>query len=255
MNHITERLQRITLSASTMDRGGRCVYPKCFDALVKVQDSCIYADPDTPKEPWITTIVQRQFTHPYFDFVEKDWISCRFYFNPGDGGFVIQNTSKSKASVFLASYLAEDRFEVEFGKCQTLQKDTWSLGTRFESQVFAFRIVDPHTPQHNDKSVLHRRNPLTFGSLTPPGRYDLRGLCHIGGPDWITLGKKTGSNSVYVAYHSALGDIAVKSMWTPALQPRDLVRKIHSWVKETSIHRSLHHVSQSHFFKRAPKLC
>jgi hypothetical protein len=241
MEDITERLQRTDLSASVMDRGCRCIFPKCFDTLVET--SCIDADLDAHTEPWITTILQRQFTNPYFDVTKQDGISCRFFFNPADGGFVVQNSSKSKASVFLTSYLTKDCFEVAFGKSQSLQKDTWNLGTNFEPQVFVFRIVDPYTPQHNDRSILQRRDPLTFGSLTPPGRYDLQTMRHLGGPDWKTFEKKTGSNSVYVAHHSGLGDVVVKSMWTPGLQPKDLIGKIYCWVKETSIHRTLSHVS------------
>jgi serine/threonine protein kinase len=250
MENIIERLQRMDLSASVMDRGCRCVFPKCFNVLVK--SSCMHAALDAHTEPWITTIVQRQSTDPYFDVVDKDRISCRFYFDPGDGGFIVQNTSESRASVFLTSCLAKDTFKVEFGKFQMLQKNTWKLGTRFQSQVFVFRIIDPYTPQHNGKSVLQRRNPLTFGSSTPPGRYDLQAMCHLGGPDWNTLARKAGSNSVYVAYHSGLGDVVVKSMWTPALKPTDLVGKIYSWVRETSIHRTLYHVSQPHSYKNKP---
>jgi hypothetical protein len=248
-----ERLQLVTLSASVIDRGCRCVFPKLFDNLVK--NACKFADLDGHTEPWITTIVQRQSADPYFDVVEKNRLRCRFYFNPEDGGFIIQNTSESRASVFLTSCLAKDCVKVEIGKCQALQKDTWNLGTRSQPQVFVFRIVDPYTAQQNDRSILQRRNPLTFGSLTPPGRYDLQGMCHLGGPDWNTLRKKIGSNSVYVAYHSALGDVVVKSMWTPALKPTDLVGKICSWVKETSIHRTLYHVCCSPACKRRTRLC
>jgi hypothetical protein len=211
------------------------------------------------RDAWVSSfkrdLIIKAYSSTGIGPMEKNRLRCRFYFNPEDGGFIIQNTSESRASVFLTSCLAKDCVKVEIGKCQALQKDTWNLGTRSQPQVFVFRIVDPYTAQQNDRSILQRRNPLTFGSLTPPGRYDLQGMCHLGGPDWNTLRKKIGSNSVYVAYHSALGDVVVKSMWTPALKPTDLVGKICSWVKETSIHRTLYHVCCSPACKRRTRLC
>jgi hypothetical protein len=249
MEDIAELLQSITLDASVIDQGCRCIFPKVSRSLIK--DSRIGTD---ATQPDIATILQHHLSNPYFDVDEASGVQCRFYLNPADGGFVVHNLSSSSAIVFLSSSLSKDKFEIKISECASLCIDTWTLATRDQPQVFVFRIIDPSQLRastamldantRHDDNMLQRRTPLIFGKLTPPSLYTLETLYHLGGPDWNTIRKKTGSNSVYVGRHSMFGDIVVKSMWTPTLQAKDLIRKINCWIKETSIHRDLSHVSQ-----------
>jgi hypothetical protein len=232
MEDIAALLQRTTLDASVIDQGCRCIFPKVFRPLIK--SSCIGTDATQPE---IATIIQHHLSNPYFDVDEASGMQCRFYLNPADGGFVVHNLSTSSVIIFLSSSLKKDKLEINISECASLCIDTWTLGTRDQPQVFVFKIVDPSQLQastttldastrHDDNNMLQRRTPLIFGKLTPPALYTLETSYHLGGPDWNTVRKKTGSNSVYVGRHSMFGDIVVKSMWTPTLQAKDLIRKI-----------------------------
>ncbi|KAF2022999.1 kinase-like protein [Setomelanomma holmii] len=185
-----------------------------------------------------TAILQKLQSELYFDLVGED-LHSRLYFDPTTGGIVFYNSTESGEDVFLMGHQTEDSIKVHVHNRSPLCDATWTLRTRSEPALLVFRIVDPAL---DTTGPPQKKNPLNITSFIPRTYITLAVDRLLGGQDWRTLEKKTGSNSVYTVAHSGFRNIVMKTMWTPKLRSVDIRTKAHCWMREWKIHAKLSHV-------------